>query len=267
MDIRLIALDLDGTSLDSKREWHPSVVPAVHRAVEKGIQFCLASGRNALSLKVKGDQLGIPYHRISSNGGLIQHAEGLTLAHTALTHSVKELALRIALELDVHLNADGPDFVISRSETLWSDVYRRRAGVDVRVVPLDQFTQYETSKVIYIGKEEELDAVQHALLRDLDPLAGEIVRTEPDYLEILPAGVHKAAGLQVLCDHLGFTAEQVAAIGDYDNDLEMLRWAGVSAAVANANELVKSVASRHFSSNDEGGASEFVDWIVYNGVN
>jgi hydroxymethylpyrimidine pyrophosphatase-like HAD family hydrolase len=77
--------------------------------------------------------------------------------------------------------------------------------------------------------------------------------------------VSKGAALELMCGVLGVPAARTAAIGDYLNDLEMLTFAGHSAAVANGAEGAKTAAQRVVGSNEEGGVAQFIDWLLQNG--
>mgnify|MGYP001807295667 FL=1 len=90
----------------------------------------------------------------------------------------------------------------------------------------------------------------------------ELVRSEADYVEFLPVGIHKGRGLQILCETLGVRAEEVAAIGDYFNDQEMLEWAGYAGAMGGAPEALRAKADIVVSGHDEGGVANFVESIL-----
>jgi hydroxymethylpyrimidine pyrophosphatase-like HAD family hydrolase len=96
----------------------------------------------------------------------------------------------------------------------------------------------------------------------LQGAAAEVLQAVPNMLEVVPAGVNKWAGLQVLLDHLGLDPQQMMAVGDGSNDLEMVKHAGIGVAMGNAVPSVKSVAAAVVSSNDEGGIVEAFERYV-----
>ena len=85
----------------------------------------------------------------------------------------------------------------------------------------------------------------------------------PEMLELVPAGVSKATGLQLLMAELGLEPHQVAAIGDGDNDLEMLEMAGTAVAVANCTPRVRAAADLVVASNDAAGVAEFFEALIF----
>lgn len=92
--------------------------------------------------------------------------------------------------------------------------------------------------------------------------AAEVLQAVPNMLEVVPAGVNKWAGLQVLLEHLDIHPEQIVAVGDGSNDLEMVKHAGTGIAMGNAVPSVKAAAAVVVSSNDEGGIVEAFERFV-----
>lgn len=90
------------------------------------------------------------------------------------------------------------------------------------------------------------------------------MRSEAEYLEFLSAKANKGEGLREIARRKGIERHEIAAIGDYSNDVPMLEYAGVSAAVSNASDDCKAVADRIVESNEEGGVASFVDSILSN---
>ncbi|CAI7903049.1 unnamed protein product, partial [Closterium sp. NIES-54] len=89
-----------------------------------------------------------------------------------------------------------------------------------------------------------------------------VTQAVPDMLEILPPGQSKGAGVRVLLDHLKLSAEQVMAIGDGENDLEMIEMVGWGVAMANGSEKTKAVAKATVASNDEDGIAEAIHKFI-----
>jgi hydroxymethylpyrimidine pyrophosphatase-like HAD family hydrolase len=117
-------------------------------------------------------------------------------------------------------------------------------------------------KLVFILDATILPGLRAEIEPELVSLGADLTESAPRYLEILPQNVHKGSGLTHLCEHLGIAQNEVAAIGDYRNDIEMLKFAGVSGAVANALPEIKSLADYTVSSNEEGGVGEFIAQFV-----
>ena len=134
---------------------------------------------------------------------------------------------------------------------------RRRAreeGLTVDVVPdLEEFLGLGAFiKSLLIGHPRDLDIVR----AELTPIVaehGRLVRTRHDYLEIIPVAASKGAALARLAEHVGVPLDRVVAVGDQENDLEMLREAGLGVAMPHAPEAVRRVADRIAPSAADGG--------------
>lgn len=260
----MIALDLDGTLLDSSRRIPPENAAAIERAIDRGIEVVLASGRNASSLVGYWQELGRPGAIVSSNGGYVLDREGRELHHRALDDRLRDRLLTYGEAESLHTAVYSRDRILSARRNEWSDLYESRLhnATPERVDSYD-LGAVPATKVLFVDAPDRI--LEHRA--SLGPeLADKTYMTisEPEYLEFLSPEANKAAGLAVLASSLGIAREEVAAMGDAENDLEMVQWAGFGAAPANAIGSVKAVAQRVFASNEESGASQFIDSIVYN---
>ena len=141
----------------------------------------------------------------------------------------------------LHVNLYLDDVIYIERETGVSRESAEKDGVVQKPVgDLIAFLKAEPTKLLIIGPGEKL----MALWADFDkqPHESEVVRSEPTYLEILPAGVNKGAALKEVSKITGVPLSDIAAFGDSNNDIEMLKAAGLGVAVGNALDGVKAVA-------------------------
>lgn len=263
MPIKLLALDLDGTTLTSERKLHPGAVDAVRRVREAGIQVVLASGRIRTSMFPFARELDLDGAMVSCNGAHVQGPGGAEIAHWPLPHAVFEAIWPYALEAGAHINVYTRDELLFLRESPFGLEYARRLRTIVpRVASVDEIREMEISKVLIMDHPERILEHRAEIEARMPGDLGRATLSEPDYLEFLAHGVSKARGLQVLCDRLGIDSSEVAAIGDYLNDREMLEWAGTSAVVANAHEDLVANARNVMRSNNEGGVAQFVEEFV-----
>lgn len=115
-------------------------------------------------------------------------------------------------------------------------------------------------KVLVMGQAESVRTLYEELSGR--GLHLQITFSKPEYLEISPAGVTKAAGLAIVCEHLKIRPDEVIAVGDNFNDLEMLEFAGMSVVVYNAPDEVRRRADRVIPANDEDGVAQFVEELT-----
>ena len=263
--VRLIALDLDGTTLDSNRRIPPENLAAVRRAQASGIRVILASGRISTSMDRFAKELDAEWPRVCANGGHVLGEQGEEVAHDALDRGAAALVWDYAEAHGLHLNAYARFDLMFRSRTAWVRLYHQRLGFELgRVAGREEALAGEITKLMVVDKPANIPEHRARLEQLLEGLPVTLTESEPEYLEFLPEGGSKGRGLARLAAHLGIDAEETAAIGDYWNDLEMLRWAGYSGAVANAEPEIRESVDFVGPSNNEAGVARFIDWVLAN---
>jgi hydroxymethylpyrimidine pyrophosphatase-like HAD family hydrolase len=126
----------------------------------------------------------------------------------------------------------------------------------------DEVRQMNLLKLILIDHPSAIKGHHDALADLLSPRLGALTESEPEYLEVLSPEASKGLGLKVLSESLSIAQSETAAIGDYLNDLEMVQWAGIGAAMANAQPEVKSIAQVEVATNNDAGVAEFIDYLI-----
>jgi Cof subfamily protein (haloacid dehalogenase superfamily) len=265
LDVRLIATDLDGTLLDSGRRPHPLAVEALRRAHRAGLALCLASGRVSSAVRSFAGTLGLPCWIVACNGAHALAPDGRELCHASLQPRVREAVEEFAREMGCHLNLYSRDQVVCLVEGPLGDMYRARVRqVLVETPPTAASRRLSATKMMLVAEPERVPEFASRFAARFSPGEVAITVSEAEYLEFLPPGVDKSHGLAHVAAALGICRAEVAAIGDFHNDIEMIRWAGLGGAVANAEPEVRAVADVIVASNDEGGCAEFVDAILEN---
>jgi Cof subfamily protein (haloacid dehalogenase superfamily) len=262
MSIRLLAIDLDGTLLSTEKRISPENVAAINRARAAGIEVVLASGRIRTSMLPFARLLHLDGPMICGNGTQAYLSDQEILFTLWLPEAPLHLITDYANSLGLHANLYTPDTLYFLRDTKWGDLYRSRVETIVpkTLEPGAPFPQCLKAMIVD-SPARILEHIEH-----LHPAVGKmgvrITESEPEYLEFMVEGATKGTAIQKLATRLGLDQLEVAAIGDYLNDVEMLQWAGTSAAVANAHEATKNSANYVVSSNDEEGVAEFIDEIV-----
>ena len=263
MPIRLLAVDLDGTLLTKERVPHPQNIIAVQKAMAAGIKVVPASGRVAASVLQFSHALGFDEAMICSNGAHVQGQGGIELLHVELSPEAVQITLDYAETASVHINAYTRNELFFIGNSDWGDIYRRRVRAVVpRDASFDEVRQMQLLKIILVDQPEAIRKHRTELEKRLRTDVAALTESEPEYLEVLSPYANKGIGLKVLAESLGIDQSETAAIGDYLNDLEMVRWAGIGAAMANAEEEVKAAADIQVGSNDDAGVSEFIDYLI-----
>ncbi len=270
---KLVALDIDGTMLKwvagagTTHEVVPTAVrDAVQRALAAGAHVVLASGRAPHSMTAIAEQLGLrdpasPDGRlwiVASNGSVLVRHPPMEIVHEETFDAAP--AVRAVL-------AQHPDALVAIEER--GVGYRVSApfpvgelGGESIVTDLDDLVSAPVSRVIIRDPQataEDFVAMASALgLHGTDYVVGWTA-----WMDLSPVGVSKASGLRYVAGQLGIDAEDVLAIGDGRNDIEMLTWAGRGVAMGQAVQEVKDAADDITGAVDEDGAAVELDrWFA-----
>ena len=260
--IRLLAIDLDGTLLNSNKQLSSQNMEALKNLHNSGVQICLASGRALSSILPFRDQLGIPGPIVSCNGAFVVDDKGNTVQSLRLAPTTRDKVLCYAKEFDLHTNCYVEAEVFCDREGPWAELYRSR----IKHIPLpsksvEDIESCLPTKLLVIDDRAQIAKHQRRVEAIFTPAEASITISEPEYLEFLPPKVNKGQGVQALASVLNLVQAEVAAIGDYTNDLEMVGWAGLSGAVTNAVPEVKRAANLVVGTNDQHGVAEFANRV------
>lgn len=273
--VKAIASDVDGTLLSSSHTLHPRTREAIEKAVEASFSpihplqiFFLATGKTRQgALRSLGlEQLLDQVPGVFIQGLYCVDEKGTVVFEKKLPREVVRETEALAAEFKATvLGYDGDELWASR----WSDVQlvedvAKKYGEPRPVVVNDSLAAHEPSfhKMLFIN--DDIEWLVHTLRPRLEELADKldcvVTRSVPNMLEILPSGCSKGAGVEKLCQHLGLSlSTDVCAIGDAENDLELLQNAAIGVAVGNAASKVKDTADVVMRrNNNENGAGEAI---------
>jgi hypothetical protein len=265
--IRLVAIDLDGTLLNHQREIPAGNVAAVNAAKAAGVRVVLASGRIRPSMEPYAATLGLDGPMICANGAHVVGEEGREILHVGLDAATTETVLRYAEADGVHLNIYTRSTLRFLADTPWGEVYRGRvSAVRPGMLRPEERVGLSPTKLMIVADAADVPRHRAALTPEIDESLARMVVSEPEYLEFLSTSASKGSALKVLAEAYGYRREEVAAMGDYLNDLEMVKWAGLSGAPANAAPEVAAAATVQVASNEDEGVAEFINRYVLGGL-
>lgn len=263
MVIKLIAMDLDGTVLREDQSIHDDLPLAFARARENNIQLAIATGRAFQSTELIAQRIGFRGPLVCSNGSHTLNENWETIGSEYLDLEVQSFVLDYAHLNGIHVSAYGVHGVGTIQDSEWLAKYKLLVrGLDIPILGLKQLRTMPLFKIVFICPAEELPTHRKALEWVLAKNRAQLTESGPEYLEILPSNANKSNGLIKLSSYLGVDRTEVAAIGDYRNDIEMLGWANYTGAVQNALPEVKTLAKIVVKSNEEGGVAEFIDRCI-----
>jgi hypothetical protein len=270
--ITLLAVDIDGTLLDSRGRMPEAHRDALVEVAARGVEVALVTGRSFHFTRPIAELLPIPLTLIVNNGAVVKDRAGAT----ALRHLLSRSAARLVLEEtrtyedSVAIIFDRPDerqIVFERMD--WSHPHRRgyyeknKAFIAEAPAPLADMLTEDPIQVMFNGGVAAMRTLTAALraLAAADQYAVAITEYEArDFalVDVNGAGCSKGATLARWAGTRGLGREAVMAVGDNFNDVEMLDFAGVAVVMGNAADALKSRGYRLTASNDEGGLATAV---------
>lgn len=261
---KLIALDMDGTLLNSQKQISERTKAAIARARENGIRIVLASGRPINGIRSKLEELNIRSERdfvVSFNGSLVQNvATGAILHNEIIDGKSARLVAGLARELGVCTHAFSQEFGLITPEN--NKYTEHEAEINSMPVTEMDFSLLEDDhpiiKTMIVAEPELLTRA----IRQFPASFHEqftIVQSTPFFVEFLNKKSNKGLAVQAIAEHLGIKKEEVICMGDAENDHHMIEYAGLGVAMANAMEETKKIADYITHSNDEDGVAYVIE--------
>lgn len=265
MAIRLVAMDLDDTLLRDDWTISPRVVKAIQRAQAQGVKMTIATGRMPISTRPYAEQLALDVPVITYHGAMIQQAlSGDILFRRVIPSALATEIVQDVAGRGVYAQIYLKDRVITPELNDWSREYERISGVRIEQEDLSILLSQEpegVEKILLMAKESELDQLS-PLLRQLYGKKVHLTKSKPCFLEMTDCSVNKGVALAALAERLGIAREDVMAIGDSYNDLEMIKYAGLGVAMGNARPEIQEQADIITASNEEDGVAEAIERYV-----
>lgn len=279
---KLLALDMDGTLLTDRKTISQNVKKSIRDVIDsKRANVTIATGRFPASAWLHGKELGISVPLVSLNGAVLLHPEtGEEVKGFPLSKDIAKKINAFAKEKNVYIHYHGYNVLYVENKNNMNQSWAM-ANVVVDETKefieenyIDQINHFKIEAVRSFHdflKQDECPALYKATLLNDNPVLVEelyqemvkwpeltITRTGPHRFDINTAGVSKKASLEILCKMLGLTREEVIVAGDYDNDAEMISWAGLGVAMGNGNDYIKEIADEITKSNEEDGVAEII---------
>ena len=263
MDYKLIALDIDGTLTNSRKELTPRTRYALLEAQAQGKKVIIASGRHPLGVYPIARDL-----RLDAYGGYIMSFNGSKIIECATDRTiVSKFFPREYLADIVGVIKDSNVTIITFDEkriyanTKVNDyTYIERDVLKTDMVVVEDFVseiKFDVNKILLAGEPYELDEYQKILTKRYDGLL-EIYKSAPYFLELMPFGVSKGSMLPLLLEKLGVSRDELIAFGDNYNDMTMIGYAGMGVAMGNGEPEIKKIANYVCASNDEDGIADVI---------
>lgn len=261
-DIKLIALDLDETLLHNDRTISPRAKAAIRDATANGVAVTLATGRMFASALPYALNLGLNLPLITYQGALVKYTDGRVVTHKPINLTLARAVVSFLVPYNYHVNVYIRDELYMKRDTVEGERYANMVKVPVHWIenPVEAVFA-EPTKLLVIALEEQLDALAVDLYREFGDNLN-ITKSSSRFLELANPDATKGNALRDLALSLGLKAENVMAVGDSLNDLDMIKYAGLGVAMSNAWPEVKKAARYVTAKNDDDGVAEAIEKFV-----
>lgn len=284
MSIRLLALDLDGTLLNSRGRVSERNRKALEQARECGVRVAIVTGRRFRDARPTALELGLDVPVIAHNGALTKHActlETVAVLPLPLTAARRALEVGRAADADALLSDDHEGLGVLVYDHLSGDNYAAQLYVNwarrihgengqeaVRqVASLEEFLDHEPVHLAFSGGCAKMKSLENDLREELGATVKIFSTTYPDkdftLLDIVHPEASKGLGVAAAAVELGVLRDEVMAVGDNLNDLEMLHYAGTGVVMENAEASLHEIEGLHATgTNDNDGVAVAIEKFI-----
>lgn len=269
--IKLVAIDTDGTLLNSKNKILPSTKRVVKQALQQGIKIVLCSGRPLAGLKPYIDELGITgknQYAVTLNGAIVRDANNKVLTQDLVDNQTYRELTEFAKENAVPFNIVDPN---SRIITADHDIdyiellqaWENTAGMFIRQ-PDEMPVDFKISKGCFVSQNPKILDKIESKVRERFEKQLYVVRADDHFLEVLNPKVSKGNGLIELGTKIGIEPKEMMALGDSGNDISMFKVVGTAVCMGNGSQEAKDTADYVTANNDKDGIAQAFEKFVLN---
>ena len=262
MPYKLIALDMDGTVLGSDKKLSPGVLTAMQQAIDSGIIVTISTGRPIVAMRNYREILElVDTPIITYNGAKVIDPRDQRVLYQ------ENLDQRAAKEIFLRGEAFGTVQCVWSNDRLYLSKHNEKTQQYVGlskieaslVTDIDEIlAQGSVTKILWIDDAPTIARYQEELAGTL-PEAVTSCTSSPRFLEFFSSKVSKGLALQFLGEHHDIAQAEIIAVGDADNDISMLEYAGLGVAMGNATDAIKAGADFVTLTNDEGGVAHVIE--------
>ena len=267
--IKLIAIDMDGTLLNSKKELLEETkqyFKDFHKK-ETDTLLVLCTGRPESGIRPYLKDLGYleeNHYIISQNGANIYESRtGKRVMDAFLDSAAIKKWIELGKKHGISVMGAGVDYYycFDQEPTEWMEFDVKLVSGKLKRIPTKESLNTDFYKILLMGDEEQLNEFETFIPEEWrDEFY--VVRSQKYLVEVLTKGVNKAFGLEKLAQKLNIQPSEIAAVGDAANDIEMLEYAGLAIAMGNASEEVKSISDIVTDTNENNGVIKAIDNLI-----
>jgi len=245
MPVKLIALDIDGTIMNSRFQISDKVKDAISKAINSGIYVVIATGRMYSATVPIASGLGIITPLITYQGSMVREfceKDDILLHYDISPHLSKQILDELRkFEVQINIYLDDELFIEDESAIL-AEYAAKRNIIYHKVNSFDNILDLKPTKILAMIKDTEkaTEIKNYLKAKYSDTLY--ITKSTPFYVEVVNKEASKGKAVLFLANKWGIDRSEIMAIGDQDNDIEMLEVASLSVAMGNSTEGLKKIA-------------------------
>ncbi|MGH4124581.1 MAG: Cof-type HAD-IIB family hydrolase [Clostridium sp.] len=264
---KLLAIDMDGTLLNSNKIISKGNKAAIKKAIEKGVKVVITSGRGLNGLEKFLDEVnlrGENEYLIANNGGTIYRTSDFEcISYKGLRGRDLVKAHALSVEIGLNMIAYTHKGSIASEENEFTRFETEYVGNPVKILDFNRDINDgdEITKILFSQTEELLAKKMLEIPKEFYSEYN-VVKTMPIVLEVMDKDCNKGYGVKVLGDMLGIKKDEIICIGDEANDIEMITYAGLGIAMGNAIEELKDAAEYVTSDNDNDGVAKAIEKFI-----
>lgn len=289
---KLVAIDLDGTLLNSYGNVSQKNKETIKKAIEKGTEVVIASGRPLASARSFANEIGANHYMICGNGSTLYDIQKEQILYNKFIEKNKVLQIiKICEQNSIFYSLYTENIILSKSLNyniqffnsenkkapddkktnikIIDDIYKYvKENPDIEILKI---TICDENKIIFGGIIKKLREIKNIDVLDIQHMARkyitlgtEEIKIEYHYTEITSQNVNKWSALEVLSQILKIKPEEIMAIGDNINDKEMVQNAGMGIIMDNGAPYIKEMADQIVANNNEDGVAEAIEKFILN---
>lgn len=265
MNYKLVAIDMDGTLLTPNLEISKPTIEVTRRAIDKGVMIILSTGRMHLAALPFANTLQLDVPMITCNGALIKCAKTneeyyKKIVPQKYVEEVIQYCVKNTLSVSIYHN---DEILILDDQNIYIHKHFDKATPEY-VDNIDEIYEKPIIKLLIGCNNKNLLKYHTHLLYEKYKDRLMFYFSLPHFVEIVSIEANKKNALEFLVDKFDINKEEVIAIGDNFNDMEMIKYAGLGVAMGNAPDYLKEVANYVTHSNDEDGVKYILERFILN---
>lgn len=269
-NFKMVCLDIDGTLLNSNHRITEKVKAAINIvANEKNIPVILVSARMPKGIKFLQKELEIEEPIICYSGALILDKDGKVLSQEFINALELEKIYKLVSDHNIHISLYKDDEWYIEEMDYWAKQESEITNITPKIIDFKELIKLwkkqgtGPNKILCMASADEIDILKE----NIKAVELNVYPSKPTYLEIMPVRASKTSAINCLQKELDVNKDEIIAMGDNYNDIDMLEYAGVGVAMGNAPEYVKKHANYVTLTNDEDGVGKALEKYIINNNN